>query len=141
MVDATVPDEVEWALPGRMTIEERTAPDRALLDALVPAPLSVVRVGRMQAMQSKLQAQTPVAQYAPGCRVGVAAVQQVTVAGDQSQLHRVSAEVQGELELKWFDLWDQPQPGDRQVSRVAGVRHRHLRLAVDARDETLVRSA
>jgi hypothetical protein len=117
MVDATAPDEAEWALQGRMTIEERTARDRALLDVSVPALIWVVQA-RRTATRLKLQAQTPVAQqaqtlvaqYAPGCQVGVAAAQQVTAAGDQSQPHRVSAEVQGELELKWFDLWDQPQP-------------------------------
>jgi hypothetical protein len=86
MVDATVPDEVEWALPGRMMIEERTAPDRARLDVLVPALISAVRVGReerTQATRLKLRAWTPVAQYAPECQAGVAAVQQVTAAGDQ----------------------------------------------------------
>lgn len=144
MVDATVPDEAEWALPGRLTIAGRTAPDRVLLDALVPALISgvrVVREGQTQATRSTLQAQTPVAQRAPGYRVGVAVVRQATVAADQSQPHRVSAEVQDELELKWFDLWDRRPPGERLVSLMAGVRHRHLRLAVDATDETLVQSA
>jgi hypothetical protein len=56
MVGATAQNEVEWALPGRMTIEGRTAPDRALLNGLVPAPILVGQVGRTQAMPSKLQA-------------------------------------------------------------------------------------
>jgi hypothetical protein len=83
-----------------MTLEGRTAPDRALLNALVPAPILVVQVGLTQAMPSKLQVQTPVAQHAPGRQVGVVAVRQAKVAGDQLQPRRVSAEVQGELELR-----------------------------------------